>query len=190
MSCGVADNPADVEALFPFGTAPEVRFNKLSAIFSTGLAPRIITGVLRQIFCQHFSDPNDVLSPALRRYLLNQGGGWRDAEDSPLMIEAIAKWRPEMTEARPGIVIKEGDWNWQRVTIGDQAGCTWQDGVYHHLGHWNCTHTVFALGGEGAEAQNLAAEVAPTSWICIALRSCRWVRCMYWTRPRITSSYP
>lgn len=159
MSCGVVDNSADVEALFPAGFTPEMRLNKISAIFSTGLSPRVITGTLRQIFCQHFSDPEHVLSPALRRYLTREGG-WRSAEDSPLMIEAIANWRPEMTEARPGIVIKEGDWNWQRVVIGDGAGEHYQDGVSYFLGHWMCTHTVFALGGEGAETQNLASEVA------------------------------
>jgi hypothetical protein len=157
--CG-SDNPnTGVEELYPPGTEPEVRLDKISAICSFGHTPRLMTGIIRQILLQNFVDEQNVRNAHLRRYLRNNGT-WSPGPDSGLYIESLLRWRPEMTEARPALVIKEGDWEWMRVGIGDHAGGDWRSGKESFLGYWKGTHTVFAIGGEGPETQILGAEVA------------------------------
>jgi len=161
MSCGIQPpaNPAEVEALFPPGSVPEVRIPQLSALCAFGHTPRILTGAIRQILLQHFVDPENILDEYLRERLRARGG-WSEGTDSGIVIESLARWRPELTEARPAIIIKEGDWNWRRVAIGDMAGEDWRSGVRRFGGLWSGTHTCFALADEGAETQILATEVA------------------------------
>lgn len=154
-----AANPPDIEALYPEGSIPSVRFDKVSALCAFGYTPRIMTGVLRQILLQHFANPDNVLSQTLRDFLIREGA-WREGDDSPLLIESLARWKPNTEGARPAIILKEGDWHWQRIGIGDGAGQTWRDGKMFFAGLWQGTHTLFALGNEGAETQILASEVA------------------------------
>lgn len=145
---------------FPDGSRPEVRFDKLSSLCSTGLNPLIMTGALRQILVQYFADPDNVRSAFLRRYLEREGA-WKEGDDTVgLYIESLTAWRPELTEARPAIVIKENDWEWMRVGIGDQSFVDYRDGKAMYAGYWKGTHTVFAIGNEGAETLILAVEIA------------------------------
>lgn len=155
-----SNNPnSGVDHLYPEGSTPEVRVDKLSALCSFGHTPRLITGIIRQILLQYFIDPQNVRNNYLRA-ALERSGAWSDGVNSGIFIESLDRWRPEVTEARPAIVIKEGDWNWMRVGIGDQAGVDWRSGKSSYLGYWRGTHTVFAIGGEGPETQILSAEVA------------------------------
>jgi hypothetical protein len=64
-----------------------------------------------------------------------------------------------LTESRPGIVIKEHDWNWRRVGINDLYREDPRTGRQTYAGYWLGAHTCFALGNEGAETQILATEV-------------------------------
>jgi len=114
---------------------------------------------MRQILMQHYCDPDHVEDVRLREYL-EENGAWTPGTDTGLYIESLARWRPELTEMRPAIVIKEGDWTWRRVGIGEQAGIDGRTGMMRYAGLWNGSHTLFALGGEGAETQTLAVETA------------------------------
>jgi len=154
-------NPPEIEALFPEGTVPEVRFCKPSSLRSFGFTPLVVTGAIRQTLLQHFADPNQVISASLRAYLTREGA-WTAGVDTGLYIEALSEWRPELTEARPALIIKENDWTWTRLGIGDRAGADFRSGTEFFGGMWSGSHTVFALGKEGAETQILASEVAKT----------------------------
>lgn len=153
------DNPPEIEALYPDDSAPEPRMGKLGALCSFGLTPRAMTGFIVQIMRQHFCDATNIHNHFLRG-VLQKHGVWNAGETTGLYVEDVAVWRPELTEARPAIVTKEGDWQWRRVGIGDQAGQTWQTGKQFFGGLWQGTHTVFALGNEPAETQILGNEVA------------------------------
>lgn len=118
-----------------------------------------MSGAIRQILLQHFADPQNVMSASLRKYL-EQEGAWTGDEKTSLYIETLARWRPELTEARPAIILKEGDWTLQRMGIGDRVGADMRTGAVEYGSFWNGTHAIFALGGEGAETQVLAAEIA------------------------------
>lgn len=144
---------------FPEGTTPENRFTKLSSLCSFGVTPLILTGALRQIFCQHFSDTDNLINETIRTTLLREGV-WQEGPETGIVIESLSRWRPEITNARPGIIIKAGEWTWMRVGIGDQSGVDDRSGRRTFMGFWQGSHTIFALGNEGAETQILAAEVA------------------------------
>jgi len=159
QTCGSNSPNSGVEDLYPDGTLPEERLRKLSAVCSFGHTPRLMTGIIRQILMQVFVDEQNVRNSHLRNYL-RRNGVWSEGVDSGLYIESLLRWRPELTESRPALVIKEGDWEWMRVGIGDQAGVDWRSGKESFLGYWKGTHTVFAIGGEGPETQILGAEVA------------------------------
>jgi len=160
LNCPSSSNPnSEVDGLYPAGSVPEDRRQRLSALCSFGQTPRLVTGLIRQILIQHFADPDHIANPYLRNYL-RKNGAWQEGEESGIYIESLARWRPEMTELRPALLIKEGDWVWKRVSIGDQAGYDYRSGELFFTGFWQGTHTVFAIGGEGAETQLLSAEAA------------------------------
>lgn len=154
-----SSNPPSVEALFPEETDPQVRLGKLSALCSLGYTPLIITGAIRQLLLQHFVDPDNIRNANLRRYLEREGA-WSGDVTTGIYIEGIGRWRPELTEARPAIVIKEGSWKNQRVGIKDLSGSDYRDGRQSFSSFWHGSHAIFALGGQGAETQILATEIA------------------------------
>ncbi len=154
-------NPPEVEALYPENSSPEDRIKRKSALDSYGHSPLILTGGLRQTLMQHFADPDQIILPSVREFLEREGA-WSAEETTGIVIEALSRWRPELTEGRPAIIIKEGEWQWKREGIGDSLGEEWQDGTAHFAGFWSGTHTMFALGNEGAETQLLASEIAKT----------------------------
>lgn len=118
-----------------------------------------MTGLLRQVAIQHFSDTRHILNASLRKRI-EDDGGWTPNADTGIYIESLHKWNPEQTESRPGIILKEQEWQWQRRGIGDLFAEDWRSGQQTFHGLWQGAHTLFALGNEGAEAQILAIEMA------------------------------
>ncbi len=116
-----------------------------------------MTGALRQVLIQHFSDVRNILNATLRTRLTREGV-WSEGTNTGIVIESLHRWLPELTEARPGLILKEGIWQWQRMGIGDQTGEDFRSGRRYFGGYWNGSHTIFALAKEGAEAQVLAVE--------------------------------
>ena len=158
--CPGSDNPnLAVDELYPPGSCPADRLGKLSSLCSFGRTPRLMTGIIRQILLQHFADPNHVANHYLRTYL-EENGAWQEGDGSGIYIEALQRWKPEETEARPALLIDEGEWRWRRVGIGDQAGVDTRSGEEFYAGYWQGTHTIFAIGGAPAETQLFSAEAA------------------------------
>jgi len=143
----------------PVVAVPQNRVPKLNSLCSFGMTQLVMTGALRQVFCQHFADPDNLISESLRQRMRREGV-WQEGPESGLYIESLGRWRPELTEARPGLVIKSGEWTWLRMGIGDQSGADVITGRRTFGGFWQGSHTIFVLGNEGAETQVLAAEVA------------------------------
>lgn len=155
-------NPDDIEALYPEGSEPQLRIDTLSALCSYGMTPLVMTGAIRQFLIQRFSDARNILNSSLRERMEREGV-WREdantgAVNSGIVIESLHRWTPELTEARPGLIIKEGAWTWKRFGIGDKTGVDARSGRKYFAGYWEGSHVVFALNREGAEAQILATE--------------------------------
>lgn len=166
-----SSNPDDVEALYPEGSAPQQRFKTLSALCSYGQSQLVMTGALRQILIQHCSDVRNILNNTLRERM-GREGVWSEGTSTGIVIESLHKWRPELTESRPGLILKEGTWQWQRMGIGDQKGEDYRSGKMFFGGYWSGSHTIFALANEGAEAQILANEA---------------MKCLLWYEEEITT---
>lgn len=153
------DPNASVEELYPAGTAPEDRRGSVNSLCALGPTPRLLSGMLRQLLTQHFVDPNQIVNFHLRQTLQEQGA-WKEDVGSGILIESIHRWRPEQFGALPALLIKDGDWTWRRVGIGNQAGGDWRTGERFFSGMWAGSHVVFAISSEPAAAQLLAAETA------------------------------
>lgn len=116
-------------------------------------------GALRQVLIQHFMDSRNILNGTLRKALARDGV-WSEGANTGLYIESLHKWRPELTESRPAIILSEGEWKWKRMGIGDKSTTDPRSGIRTFGGYWYGTHTFFAVANNGAEAQILAWEVA------------------------------
>lgn len=158
MACE-GDNPDDVVELYPEGSQPENRVSVASTLCSYYGRRLQITGMFRQLLCQHFGDVANVEEMKLRTKLENVGP-WRRGDDSGILIETHSRWTPAQEEKRPAIIIKPNQWRWKRETIGGQAGEDEETGADNMMGFWYGSHTFFAITSKGAETEILAAELS------------------------------
>lgn len=159
-------NPPEIEAQFPPGTQPESRIMPetpclpaLSALRSFGYTPLLVTGTLRQLLLQHFADPDHIQNGRLRKYL-EDAGVWQTPGQIALVIESAARWMPEKAGVRPAILLKEGNWEYNQMLIGNLAWVEADTGEEVSLGMWRGTHTILVIGVDAAETQVLATEIA------------------------------
>lgn len=161
-TCDDRPNPPEVEAQFPSGSKPENRLDKISALCSYGMRPHLMTGLLRQLLLAHFSDPDNIEEPRVRRQLAELGA-WRPSDNGlnagGILIESITRWQPATADKRPAILIKRNTWRWQRQGVGDKAGANPYEGSTSYVGFWEGSHTLFCLAPSGAETEFLATEV-------------------------------
>jgi hypothetical protein len=87
-----------------------------SALCSMGWRPLMITGLLRNLLTRHFSDPLQVEEPDLRHLV------WREDVRTGILIESVGRWRGELVEKRPAVIIKKHARQNIRIGIGDKAG--------------------------------------------------------------------
>jgi hypothetical protein len=162
MSDCVNPNPPEVEASFPPDSEPENRVPRVSALCSYGMRPHVMTGLLRQLLIGHFSDPQNVEEPRIRRHVEEITGWVPEADGSNaggILIESITRWLPNTADKRPAVIIKRNEWKWTRYGVGDKAHEDLYTGGSSYSGFWEGSHTLFCLAQHGAEAEFLAMEV-------------------------------
>jgi len=114
----------------------------------------ILTGVLRDLLTSHFSTAAGIEEPSLKHLL------WRDSENTDILIESLYRWRPELTQKRPGILIKRGPAKNARHGINDTlAGNLDLSGNVSYSTHWHGSHTIFCINSTGAGTELLLTEV-------------------------------
>jgi len=112
----------------------------------------MLTGMVRDILIRHFTAPSNIEEPDLRHLV------WRADERTGILIESIHRWRGELVEKRPAVVVKRNAYQNLRLALGDRSGLT-EDGHYEYSTFWVGSHTVFCLHGSGASVEVLASEV-------------------------------
>ena len=112
----------------------------------------MLTGLVRDILIRHFSTPSNVEEPDLRHLV------WRDDERTGILIESVHRWRGELVEKRPAVIVKRNAYQNLRLAMGDRSGIT-EDGHYEYSTFWVGSHTVFCLHRSGASVEILATEV-------------------------------
>ncbi|MEM5809074.1 MAG: hypothetical protein QXH92_04145 [Candidatus Aenigmatarchaeota archaeon] len=93
----------------------------------------------------------------------DEGAGqviWTPNPETGIVIEPITKWLPRLTEARPAILIKRGDWKRIKLGIGDRYHTPNELGKQYFENWWQGTHILLCISGEAAEAENISAEVS------------------------------
>jgi hypothetical protein len=121
------------------------------------LLPRaqILTGVFRDILTRYFVSGAYIEDPQLKDML------WKEGQDTGILIESIHRWRPEVTEKRPAIIVKRNAYQNERKGIGDrrQGPPVDSEGFAHYTTFWTGSHTLFCIGGSGAQAELLGSAV-------------------------------
>jgi hypothetical protein len=161
------DNSNDeFDASFPENSSTENKINKVSALCSYGMRPHVMTGFLRQLLIGHFSDPQNIEEPRIRRQV-ETIGAWRpestdtgsSLNPSGILIESITRWAPNNADKRPAILIRRNSWRWSSRVIGDKLSENVYTGETEYSGFWEGSHTLFCLAPNGAEAEFLSTEV-------------------------------
>jgi len=124
---------------------------QISSLCQMGLQPLMITGFFRDLLTRHFQ-PENIQSRDLANYI------WRDDMTTGILIESIHRWRGDLAEKRPAILIKRNQYSNTRMTVGDQAGTDAQ-GNRQYVTWWTGSHTLFCIHASGASAEVLATEV-------------------------------
>jgi hypothetical protein len=139
---------ADTEPIPQFVVPPP------SAICSLLPRPLILTGFFRDILTRHFISPQYIEMPDLRHLI------WREDLQTGILIESRWRWRPQLTQKRPAILISRNAYQNQRMGLQDRHQPTRGDGGEGHFATaWIGSHTFFCIGGSGAQAELLASEV-------------------------------
>lgn len=152
---GVIGAPHSTVSIEPSPPGPSFIGERISALCSVLARPVLITGVLRDILIRHFAFPQNIEEPDLRALI------WQKGETSPILIESIHRWDPRATERRPAVIIKRNSYTNQRIGIGDKLQTPPADriGDAHYSTLWAGSHTLFCIGGTGAQAELLSSEI-------------------------------
>lgn len=135
---------------------PNIIPGTLSALCSLLMRPMIMTGVFREILISHFASERYIEEPSLKELV------WHPGTDSSILIESVHRWRPQLTELRPAVIIKRNTCANMRRGIGDrrQGNPVDRFGDPHYVTFWQGSHTLFCIGSTGAQAEYLASEVS------------------------------
>jgi hypothetical protein len=127
----------------------------LSSLCSMMNRPIVMTGLFRDVLIRHFSSDTHIEEPDLKHLI------WKPGEDTGILIESVHRWRPETTERRPAIIVKRNAYQNERRGIGDRrmGPIVDQEGSDHYVTFWKGSHTLFCIGGTGAQAEILSTEV-------------------------------
>ncbi|MCA9362064.1 hypothetical protein KC906_01695 [Candidatus Kaiserbacteria bacterium] len=113
-----------------------------------------MTGVFRDILMRHFADPDLIEEPDLRKLI------WKPGQDTGILLESSTRWRPELTQFRPGVILKRNAYANVRKGIDDRRqGPADILGNDHHVTYWTGSHTLFCIARTGAQVELLGSEV-------------------------------
>lgn len=136
-----------------------------SALCSMGWRPIMLTGFIRNLMITHFSSPLQIEEADLRHLV------WREDDRTGILIESIHRWRGNLTEKRPAIIVKLNARQNIQLGIQDQVGVDGQGNINYQT-FWVGSHTLFCIHGSGASAEILATEVQRelTQWHPVIVR--------------------
>lgn len=166
--CSITElNPAAVEDLFPAGSTTENRFYDPtecepgeSNLPSTVYTPLLLSGTIRQVLTQYFCDESNIENPYLRKYITQFGKWTPDYETTGLIIENAENWKPENSGSKPAILIKDGEWVFDKQGIDNFIGDDYRSGEQFFTGIWRGSHSIYVLADNASETKIIAAEIA------------------------------
>jgi hypothetical protein len=137
--------------------APSPAFTgvRVSSLCSLLPRPLLLTGIFREILAQHFGSAQNIEHPELIERV------WRPDVTTGILIEAVHRDLPDLTEKRPAILVKRNSFRNVREGIADlnQGPIADRTGRQHYTTFWVGSHTFFCIARNGGEAELLATEV-------------------------------
>src|ERR1051326_8820104 len=100
----------------PQNSPPPIIPNLMSKLCSYGWRRLMLTGLLRDCIIRHFAQAVQIEEPLLRQYL------WRDDERTGILVESIFRWRGELVEKRPAVIIKPTAMQMMRLGLRNLSG--------------------------------------------------------------------
>lgn len=132
----------------------------ISYLCENGWQPLLITGFLRDFLIRQWAAPVNIVTPELKQYL------WREDKTSGILIESVFRYRPELAEKRPAIMIKRNSFKSMQTGIGGQVFgggmATYENekgAISRYATLFIGSHTLFCIHGTGASTEMLASEV-------------------------------
>jgi len=132
------------------------------SLCENGWQPLYLTGLFRDMLIRHFSSADNLRSPDLSQFV------WKDGSDSGILIESVYRWRGDLVEKRPAILIKRNAYRQRRLGLQDRLiGAGTNEALYpnergayeNYTVNWVGSHTIFCIHGSGASCEILASEV-------------------------------
>ncbi len=134
--------------------SPQFTVPQMTALCSLMMRDLLLVGTLRDHLTRHFARPTYIEEPDLRHLI------WQPGEATNILIETNHRWRPELTEARPAVIIKRNDFENQRIgAFGEALQGPDKYGDVHYNTFWVGSLTLFCMGGSGEQAELLGTEV-------------------------------
>jgi hypothetical protein len=156
------------------GPAPQKDACKTQSTINTsylcenGWQPLLITGFLRDLLARQWSDPGNIVSPEMKQYL------WSEGQTSGILIESVYRYRADLVEKRPAIMIKRNSFKnmqtgfaGQMQGIGSAAYENEKGAISCHTTLFIGSHTLFCIHGTGASTEILASEVMSHLVACL-----------------------
>jgi hypothetical protein len=161
-SCAGPPNPPEIEALYPEDSQPQDARDIASTICAHGYSPLLVNAVLLDLVKSHLADPGVLMSPLLRQVFKN-GGYIEENEDgsgpkSPILIQTLDRWKLTDHEARPAVLVKDGQWTQQPMGQG-LFSTDYADGSQKYVTIWQGSAVVFVLSHTPGLAKLLAGEL-------------------------------
>ena len=132
------------------------------SLCENGWQPLLLTGLFRDMFIRHFSDAASIRANDLKQFI------WKEDASSGIVIESVYRWRGDLVEKRPAILVKRNAYRQTRLGINDEviglgtSGDLYENergAISRHTVNWVGSHTIFCIHGTGASCEILASEV-------------------------------
>lgn len=132
----------------------------VSYLCEQGWQPLLITGFLRDLLIRQWADPVNIIAPELKQYV------WSEGVTSGILIESVHRYRADLVEKRPAIMIKRNSYrNMPIGFVGQSFGGgiskypNEKGSISQHATLFIGSHTLFCIHGTGASTEILATEV-------------------------------
>jgi len=117
---------------------------------------------------RQWSNAGNIIAPEMKQYL------WSEKRNSGILIESVYRFRADMVEKRPAIMIKRNSFkNMQTGFAGQMQGLgsvayeNEKGAISRHTTLFVGSHTLFCIHGKGAATEILATEVMHNLVACL-----------------------
>lgn len=143
-------------------TQPENRFAIPSQYLAAGPSPFWLSAFFVRWLQIQFCDATNLLDPYLRQAPSGASFVWKpEIKQTGLVITQVGAWVKAAQEARPTLLVKPNDWDFQGMGVGDKHHGGMGSDVHERFSRFVMgSHTIMCLSREPEECSHLAWEVA------------------------------